>query len=205
MEIPHIPRRARLRFRIGNSSNGAEREPYHHAAPDQVGENIPEDAVERQQRHAERRRKPRPAAAEVAFLQVWRASPAKCAGRLRSPPSRIPTHKRPAVWYRTAADTASSRARRGQSSRRSTTSRKYACLPAFAVGNAGKQRADERDQQLQQVLNQLHAASSLSLSCPSSRFICRSRKHKTVTHTPSKKRQQPDDDVSQSRAAAVRC
>ena len=51
---------------------------------------------------------------------VWRASPAKCAGKLRSPPSRTPTHKRPAAWYRTAADTASSRARRGQSSRRST-------------------------------------------------------------------------------------
>ena len=45
---------------------------------------------------------------------------AKCAGKLRSPPSRTPKHKRPGVWCRTAADTASSRARRGQSSRRST-------------------------------------------------------------------------------------
>ena len=69
MKPPHIPRCARLRFRIGKPSNGAEGEPYHHAAPDQVGENIPEDAVERQQRHAERRRKPRPAAAEGAFLR----------------------------------------------------------------------------------------------------------------------------------------
>ena len=69
MEVPHIPRRARLRFRIGKPSNGAEGEPYHHAAPDQVGENIPEDAVERQQRHAERRREPCPAAAEGAFLR----------------------------------------------------------------------------------------------------------------------------------------
>ena len=51
---------------------------------------------------------------------VWRVSPAKCAGKLRSPPSRTPTHKRRAAWYRTAADTASSRVRREQSSRRST-------------------------------------------------------------------------------------
>ena len=68
MKPPHIPRRAHLRFRIGKPSNGAEGEPYHHAAPDQVGENIPEDAVERQQRHAERRRKPCPSAAETALI-----------------------------------------------------------------------------------------------------------------------------------------
>ena len=37
-------------------------------APDQVGENVPEDAVERQQRKAERRRKPRPSAAEATLV-----------------------------------------------------------------------------------------------------------------------------------------
>ena len=68
MEISHIPRRARLRFRIGKSAYGAEGEPYHHAAPDQIGENVPEGAVERQQRKAERRRKPCPAAAEAALI-----------------------------------------------------------------------------------------------------------------------------------------
>ena len=68
MEIPHIPRRARLRFRVDQPTYGAEGEPYHHAAPDQIGENVPKGAVERQQRHAERRRKPRPAAAEVALV-----------------------------------------------------------------------------------------------------------------------------------------
>ena len=68
MKPPHIPRCARLRFRIGKPSNGAEGEPYHHAAPDQVGENVPEGAVERQQRYAERRRKPCPAAAEAALV-----------------------------------------------------------------------------------------------------------------------------------------
>ena len=51
------------------------------------------------------------------FRPAW---PAKCAGKLRWPPSRTPRHKRPGAWYRTAADTASSRARQGQSSRRST-------------------------------------------------------------------------------------
>ena len=50
----------------------------------------------------------------------WRAWPARCARRSRSPPSRTPRHKRLSVWYRTAADTASSRARREQSSHRST-------------------------------------------------------------------------------------
>ena len=69
MEVPHIPRRARLPIGVDQPTNGAEGEPYHHAAPDQVGENVPEGAVERQQRHAERRRKPRPAAAEGAFLR----------------------------------------------------------------------------------------------------------------------------------------
>ena len=68
MEIPHIPRRARLPIGVDQSSNGAEGEPYHHAAPDQVGENIPEDAVVRQQRHTERRRKPCPAAAEATLI-----------------------------------------------------------------------------------------------------------------------------------------
>ena len=69
VEVARIPRRTRLRFRIGKSANGAEGEPYHHAAPDQVGENVPEGAVERQQRKAECRRKPCPAAVETAFLR----------------------------------------------------------------------------------------------------------------------------------------
>ena len=68
MKIPHIPRRARLPIGVDQSTNGTEGEPNHHAAPDQVGENIPEDAVERQQRHAERRRKPCPATAEAALV-----------------------------------------------------------------------------------------------------------------------------------------
>ena len=68
MKPPHIPRCARLRFRIGKPSNGAEGEPYHHAAPDQVGEDVPEGAVERQQRHAGCRRKPRTAATEAALV-----------------------------------------------------------------------------------------------------------------------------------------
>ncbi len=68
MEVPHIPRRARLRFRIDKPANGAVRERDHHAAPDQVGENVPEGAVERQQRKTERRRKPCSAAAEGALI-----------------------------------------------------------------------------------------------------------------------------------------
>ena len=68
MEAAHIPRRACLPIGVDQSTNGAEGEPNHHAAPDQVGEGVPKGAVERQQRHAERRRKPRPAAAEAALV-----------------------------------------------------------------------------------------------------------------------------------------
>ena len=68
MEIPHIPRRIRLLVGVDQPPNGAEGEPYHHAAPDQVRENVSESAVECQQRHAERKRKPCPSAAETALI-----------------------------------------------------------------------------------------------------------------------------------------
>ena len=68
MEIPHIPRRIRLSVGVDQPTNGTEGEHDHHAAPDQIGEDVPKGAVERQQRHAERRRKPRPAAAEGALI-----------------------------------------------------------------------------------------------------------------------------------------
>ena len=115
---------------------------------------------------------------------------AKCAGKLRWPPSRTPTHRKRAVWYRTAADTASSRAHRGQSSHRSTAAentpvahffgRRYpraARRQTWSAVAAGSQSAP--------------CASSLSLFCPSSQLICRSRKHRTVTHTPSKNAKSP--------------
>ena len=68
MEVPHIPRRACLPIGVDQSTNGAAGEHNHHAAPDQVGENIPESTVERQQRKAECRREPCPAAAEAALI-----------------------------------------------------------------------------------------------------------------------------------------
>ena len=156
MEVPHIPRRARLRFRIDKPTNGAEGEPYHHAAPDQVGENVPEGAVERQQRHAERRRKPCPAAAEGALI---------CSGE-RGLQNAQENHARHPAELRHIKDS-----RRGIEQQQvqrpvECTEGKAAVeaqqqeirLPvAFPVGDTRKQRADERDKQLQQVLNQLHA------------------------------------------------
>ena len=157
MEIPYIPRRARLRFRIDKPPNGAEGEPYHHAAPDQVGENIPEDAVERQQRHAERRRKPCPAAAEAAFrcsgqrgLQNAQENDAGHPAELRDieNPRRGIEQQQIQRPVERAEGKAAVEAQQ-QEIRLSS---------AFSIGDTRKHRADERDQQLQQVLNQLHVS-----------------------------------------------
>ena len=190
VEIPHIPRRARLRFRIDQPSNGAVGEPYHHAAPDQVGEDVPEGAVERQQRHAERRRKPRPAAAEGAFLRGGERGLQNAQEDEAGHPAELRHIKRPAAWYRTAADTASSRAHRGQSSRRSTAAEN---TPACGFSGRRCPKAARRRTWSAVAAGSQSApcASSLSPSCVSSRFICRSRKHRTVTHTPSKNAKSP--------------
>ena len=155
MEVPRILRRTRLRFRIGKSANGAEGEPYHHAAPDQVGENVPEGAVERQQRHAERRRKPCPAAAEAALVLTGE----------RGLQNAQENYARHPAELRHIKD-----ARRGIEQQQ--IQRPVECaegkaaveaqqqeirLPAaFPIGDTRKKRTDERGQQLQQVLNQLH-------------------------------------------------
>ena len=165
MKVPHIPRRARLRFRIDQPTDGAEGEPYHHAAPDQVGENIPEDAVERQQRHAERRREPRPAAAEGAFLR----------GGERGLQNAQEYHARHPAEFRHIKDPG--RGIEQQQIQRpveraegkaavEAQQQEIRLPPTFPVGDTRKQRADERGQQLQQVLNQLHE---------SPRFLCSDR------------------------------
>ena len=163
MEIPYIPRRARLRFRIDKPANGAVRERDHHAAPDQVGENVPEGAVERQQRKAECRRKPCPAAAETAFLRCGER-------RLQNAQENYARHP---AELRHIKD-----ARRGIEQQQiqrpveraegkaavEAQQQEVRLSAAFPVGDAGKQCADERDQQLQQVLNQLHE--SPRFPCP---------------------------------------
>ena len=75
---------------------------------------------------------------------VWRASPAKCAGKLRSPPSRTPTHKRRAAWYRTAADTASSRVRRWTWPAVSTGSQSAPCIPSLSLETQSVWRSGQR-------------------------------------------------------------
>ena len=145
MEIPYIPCRARLPIGVDQPTNGTEGETYYHAAPDQVGENVPEDAVERQQRKAERRRKPCPAAAETTFLRCGER-------RLQNAQENYARHP---AELRHIKD-----ARRGieqqqiqrpvecaESKATVEAQQQKIRLPvAFLVGDARKQRPDERGQ-----------------------------------------------------------
>ena len=167
MKPPHIPRCAHLRFRIGKPSNGAEGEPYHHAAPDQVGENVPEDAVERQQRHAERRRKPRPAAAEGAFLRGGERGLQNAQEDEAGHPAELRHIKDPRRGIEQQQIQRPVERAEGKAAVEAQQ-QKIRLSPTFPVGDTREQRAHERDQQLQQVLNQLHE---------SPRFLCPARPH----------------------------
>ena len=167
MKPPHIPRRAHLRFRIGKPSNGAEGEPYHHAAPDQVGENVPESAVERQQRHAERRRKPCPAAAEAALVLTGERGLQNAQENYAGHPAELRHIKDPRCGIE--QQQIQRPVERAEGKAAVEAQQQKIRLPAvFPVGYARKQRTHERDQQLQQVLNQLHAHP---------RFPCPARPH----------------------------
>ena len=156
MKPPHIPRCARLRFRIGKPSNGAEGEPYHHAAPDQVGENIPEDAVERQQRHAERRREPCPAAAEAALVLTGERGLQNAQENDAGHPAELRDIENPRRGIEQQQIQRPVERAEGKAAIEAQQ-QKIRLPAAFPVGDTRKQRTHERDQQLQQVLNQLHA------------------------------------------------
>ena len=156
MEIPYIPRRARLRFRIDKPTNGAEGEPYHHAAPDQVGENVPEGAVERQQRHAERRRKPCSAAEEAALVLTGERGLQNAQENYARHPAELRHIKDPGRGIEQQQIQRPVERAEGKAAVEAQQ-QEVRLSAAFPVGYAGKQCADERDQQLQQVLNQLHA------------------------------------------------
>ena len=165
MKPPHIPRCAHLRFRIGKPSNGAEGEPYHHAAPDQVGENVPEGAVERQQRHAERRCEPRPAAAEAALVLSGERCLQNAQENYAGHPAELRHIKDPRRGIEQQQIQRPVERAEGKAAVEAQQ-QKVSLTVAFAVGDAGKQRANKCDQQLQQVLNQLHV---------SPRFLCSDR------------------------------
>ena len=167
MKPPHIPRRAHLRFRIGKPSNGAEGEPYHHAAPDQVGENVPESAVERQQRHAERRRKPCPAAAETALICSGQRGLQNAQENYAGHPAELRHIKDPRRGIEQQQIQRPVERTEGKAAVEAQQ-QKIRLTAVFPVGYARKQRTHERDQQLQQVLNQLHAHP---------RFPCPARPH----------------------------
>ena len=167
MKPPHIPRRAHLRFRIGKPSNGAEGEPYHHAAPDQVGENIPEDAVERQQRHAERRREPCPAAAEAALVLTGERGLQNAQENDAGHPAELRDIENPRRGIEQQQIQRPVERAEGKATVEAQQ-QKIRLSSAFSIGDTRKQRADERGQQLHQVLNQLHE---------SPRFLCSDRPH----------------------------
>ena len=156
MEISHVPRRARLRFRIGKPANGAEGEPNHHAAPDQVGENIPEDAVERQQRHAERRREPRSAAAEATLVLTGERGLQDAQENYAGHPAELRHIKDPGRGIEQQQIQRPVERAEGKAAVEAQQ-QEIRLSSAFSIGDTRKHRADERDQQLQQVLNQLHA------------------------------------------------
>ena len=167
MEIPHIPRRIRLSVGVDQPTNGTEGEHDHHAAPDQIGEDVPKGAVERQQRHAERRRKPRPAAAEGALI---------CSGQRGLQNAQEDETRHPAelrhikdLGCGIEQQQIQRPVERAEGKAAVEAQQQKIRLPAaFAVGDTRKQCADERGQQLQQVLNQLHE---------SPRFLCSDRPH----------------------------
>ena len=145
MEVPHILRRARLRFRIGKPANGAVREHNHHAAPDQVGENVPEGAVERQQRKAECRRKPCPAAAETAFLRCGERRLQNAQENYAGYPAELRHIKDPRRGVE--QQQIQRPVERAESKAAIEAQQQKIRLPAvFPVGDTRKQRADERGQ-----------------------------------------------------------
>ena len=145
MKPPHIPCRAHLRFRIGKPSNGAEGEPYHHAAPDQVGENVSEGAVERQQRHAERKCKPCPSAAETALICSGQRGLQNVQENYAGHPAELRHIKDPRRGIEQQQIQRPVECAEGKAA--VEAQQQEIRLPAaFPVGYARKQRADERGQ-----------------------------------------------------------
>ena len=165
MEAPHIPRRARLPIGVDQPTNGTEGEHNHHAAPNQIGENVPEGAVERQQRHAERRREPCPAAAETAFLRCGERRLQNAQENYAGHPAELRHIENARCGIEQQQIQRPVERAEGKAAVEAQQ-QEVRLSAAFPVGDAGKQCADERDQQLQQVLNQLHV---------SPRFLCSDR------------------------------
>ena len=156
MVVPHIPRRACLPIGVDQSTDGAEGEPNHHAAPDQVGENIPEGAVERQQRYADQRRKPCRAAAEAALVLSGERGLQNAQENYAGHPAELRDIENARCGIEQQQIQRPVERAEGKAAVEAQQ-QEIRLSAAFPVGDAGKQCADERDQQLQQVLNQLHA------------------------------------------------
>ena len=145
MKPPHIPRRACLPLGVDQPPDSAEGEPYHHATPDQVGENVPVGAVERQQRKAERRREPRPAAAEAALVLSGERCLQNAQENYAGHPAELRHIKDPRRGIEQQQIQRPVECAEGKAA--VEAQQQEIRLPAaFPVGYARKQRADERGQ-----------------------------------------------------------
>ena len=113
VEIPHLTRCSRLYLRISKTPDRMIRNNDHHATPEQIGENIPKSTVKYTKRNADQRGN------QGLFPLQKKGCIAEDKGKSRWLPSQPLTHKRPAVFQKTEADTASSKESQGQSSRKS--------------------------------------------------------------------------------------
>ena len=142
MEISHIPRHARLGVCIRKPPYGAVGELDHYAAPDQVGEDVPESTVERQQRHTERRREPCPAAAESALVLTGERGLQNVQENYAGHPAELRHIKDPGRGIEQQQIQRPVERTEGKAAVEAQQ-QKIHLPPTFPVGDTRKQRADE--------------------------------------------------------------
>ena len=119
----------------------------HHAAPEQIGEDIPKGAVKHAQRNAEQGGKQGLAACKTPFLCGGKPVLQKIKKKSRWPPSQTPTHKRPAAFQKIKADTASSRETEGEAAVK-TGQQEIRLCPAFQIPDAAQAEAQQGNDEL---------------------------------------------------------
>ena len=145
MKVPHIPRRTGLTTRISEAPYGAEGERDHHAAPDQVGEDIPIGAVKHHQRHADQRRQPYHPAAEGTFVRARE----RCLQNAQEDHAGHPAEFRHIKHTRRRAKQQQIQRPVKRAQREAAVEaeqQKILLRSAFPIRKAGKARPSERDQ-----------------------------------------------------------
>ena len=117
VKIPHLTRCSCLYLRISKTPDRMIRNNDHHATPEQIGENIPKSKIHKAERRSEELSEI--SVSKSLFPLQRKGCIAEDKGKSRWLSSQTLTHKRPAVFQKTEADTASSKESHGQSSRKS--------------------------------------------------------------------------------------